>query len=219
MPDAVADAGAPPMYRPPTRDGARSGAYMFNARRPGPAATFAFETVTFHETVPGHHAQFAYLQEVPDLPLLLSSFHVVPHGEGWGLYAELLSDELGLFSDDVQRLGLLVSHAWRAVRLIVDTGLHALGWSRERALRFALSRTAMPEPFMAAEIDRYIASPGQALGYLIGLREILALRERARATNGGSLDLRAFHAAVLRHGSLPLRTLRLVVERELALPA
>jgi uncharacterized protein (DUF885 family) len=218
MPDAVGDAGTPPMYRPPTRDGTRSGAYMFNTRRPGPAATFLFETTTLHETVPGHHAQFALLQEVPDLPLLLSSFNVVAHGEGWGLYAELLSDEIGLFSDDVQRLGLLVSHAWRAVRLVVDTGIHALGWSRDRALQFALAHTAFPEQFMSAEIDRYIAWPGQALGYLIGLREILRLRERARAADRG-LDLRQFHAAVLRHGSLPLRTLRSVVERELAIPS
>jgi uncharacterized protein (DUF885 family) len=166
--------------------------------------------------VPGHHAQFARLQLVPELPLLLSGFYVVAHGEGWGLYAEQLADELGLYSDDRQRLGMLGMAAWRAVRLVVDTGLHARGWSRAQALAFALAHTPLPESFMAAEIDRYIAAPGQALGYLVGQRELLRLRAHAQARLGAAFDLRDFHAAVLDHGSLGLPVLSQVVEAWMA---
>jgi uncharacterized protein (DUF885 family) len=212
MPGHMAASGTAPMYSPPARDGSRAGAYLFNTVNPGPAGGWGLETAAFHEGVPGHHAQFARLQLVPDLPLLLSAFHVVAHGEGWGLYAEQLADEFGLYSDDIQRLGMLGAAAWRAVRLVVDTGLHAHGWSRERALAFALAHTPIPEPFMAAEIDRYIATPGQALGYLVGQREILRLRDHARTRLGAAFDLRDFHAAVLDHGSLPLPVLSQVVE-------
>ena len=118
----------------------------------------------------------------------------------------------GLYSDDTQRLGMLSCAAWRAVRLVVDTGLHARGWSRERAREFALSHSPMPEDFVNAEIDRYIALPGQALGYLIGQREILRLREHARVQLGAAFDIRDFHSAVLDHGALPLTVLRGVVE-------
>jgi uncharacterized protein (DUF885 family) len=181
MPEQLAAAGTPPMYSPPARDGSRAGAYLFNTLNPGPAAGWGLEACAFHEGVPGHHAQFARLQLVPELPLLLSGFYVVAHGEGWGLYAEQLADELGLYSDDRQRLGMLGNAAWRAVRRVVDTGLHARGWSRTQALGFALAHTPLPESFMAAEIDRYIAAPGQALGYLVGQRELLRLRAHARA--------------------------------------
>jgi uncharacterized protein (DUF885 family) len=212
MPPNLAKAGVPPAYSAPARDGSRAGAYLFSHLNPGPAGSWALEATAFHEAVPGHHAQFARLQLMPDLPLLLSAFPVVAHGEGWGLYAEQLADELGLYSDQVQRLGVLGCAAWRAVRLVVDTGLHARGWSRTRALAFALAHTPMPEPFMRAEIDRYIAMPGQALGYLVGQREILRLRDHARARLGAAYDIRDFHAAVLDHGSLPLPVLSQVVE-------
>ena len=212
MPQQLAAAGTPPMYSPPARDGSRPGAYLFNTVYPGPAAGWGLEAFAFHEGVPGHHAQFARLQLVPELPLLLSGFYVVAHGEGWGLYAEQLADELGLYSDDRQRLGMLGMAAWRAVRLVVDTGLHARGWSRAQALAFALAHTPLPESFMAAEIDRYIAAPGQALGYLVGQRELLRLREHARARLGAAFDLRDFHAAVLDHGSPALPVLSQVVE-------
>jgi uncharacterized protein (DUF885 family) len=212
MPPHLATSGTPPMYSPPARDGSRAGAYLFNRARPGPAGSWALEAIAFHEGVPGHHAQYARLQLVADLPLLLSAFAVVAHGEGWGLYAERLADELDLYSDDIQRLGMLVGTAFRAVRLVVDSGLHARGWSRTRALAFALAHTPIPEPFMDAEIDRYIAMPGQALGYLVGQREILRLRDHARARLGAAWDIRDFHAAVLDHGSLPLRVLSQVVD-------
>jgi uncharacterized protein (DUF885 family) len=216
MPEQLAAAGTPPMYSPPARDGSRAGAYLFNTVHPGPAAGWGLEACAFHEGVPGHHAQFARLQLVPELPLLLSGFYVVAHGEGWGLYAEQLADELGLYSDDRQRLGMLGNAAWRAVRRVVDTGLHARGWSRTQALGFALAHTPLPESFMAAEIDRYIAAPGQALGYLVGQRELLRLRAHARARLGAAFDLRDFHAAVLDHGSLALPVLSQVVEAWIA---
>jgi uncharacterized protein (DUF885 family) len=212
MPPHLAESGTQPMYSPPARDGSRSGAYLFNQVNPGLAGGWGLEAIAFHEGVPGHHAQYARLQLVPDQPLLLSAFNVVAHSEGWGLYAEQLADELGLYSDHLQRLGMLGLAALRAVRLVVDTGLHARGWSRTRALQFALAHTPMPESFLRAEIDRYIAMPGQALGYLIGQREILRLRDHARTRLGAGWDLRDFHAAVLDHGALPLPVLSQVVE-------
>ena len=212
MPPHLAAFGAPPFYSPPARDGSQPGTYLFNSAQPGQAGSWALEATAFHEAVPGHHVQFSRLQLLPELPLLLSAFYVVPHGEGWGLYAERLADELGLYSDDIQRLGMLASTAWRAVRLVVDSGLHARGWSRGRAREFAFAHSPMPEAFIAAEIDRYIALPGQALGYYIGQQEILRLRERARARLGAAYDIRDFHSAVLDHGSLPLTLLGKVVE-------
>jgi uncharacterized protein (DUF885 family) len=212
MPPHMAEFGAPPYYSPPTRDGSRPGAYLFNSAHPGQAGSWALEATTFHEAVPGHHAQFARLQLMPHLPLLLTAFYVVPHGEGWGLYAERLADEFGLYSDDTQRLGMLGCAAFRAVRLVVDSGLHARGWSRARALKFMLAHSPMPGAFVDAEVDRYIAVPGQALGYHIGQREILRLRDNARARLGAGYDIRDFHSAVLDHGSLPLAVLGTVVE-------
>jgi len=211
MPRHMAEFGAPPYYSPPARDGSRPGAYLFNDVHPGQAGSWALEATAFHEGVPGHHAQFARVQLLPQLPLLLSGFYVVPHGEGWGLYAEGLADELGLYSDDVQRLGMLGSAAFRAVRLVVDTGLHARGWSRAWAREFALAHSPMPEDFVDAEMDRYIALPGQALGYLVGQREILRLRDDARSRLGAAYDIRDFHSAILDHGSLPLAVLGQVV--------
>jgi uncharacterized protein (DUF885 family) len=211
MPPHMAEFGAPPYYSPPSRDGSRPGAYLFNTIHPGQAGSWALEATTFHEAVPGHHAQFARLQLMPHLPRLLTAFYVVPHGEGWGLYAERLADELGLYSDDTQRLGMLACAAWRAVRLVVDSGLHARGWSRDQARAFALAHSPMPPDFAEAEIDRYIAVPGQALGYLVGQREILRLREQARSRLGAAFDLRDFHSAVLDHGSVPLTVLGQIV--------
>jgi uncharacterized protein (DUF885 family) len=216
MPPHMAGFGAPPYYSPPARDGSRPGAYLFNTVQPGQAGCWALEATTFHEAVPGHHAQFSRLQLMPDLPLLLTAFYVVPHGEGWGLYAEQLADELGLYSDQTQRLGMLACTAWRAVRLVVDTGLHARGWSRDQVRAFALAHSPMATDFVDAEVDRYIAVPGQALGYLVGQREILRLRDDARSRLGAAFDLRDFHSAVLDHGSVPLTVLGRIVADSVA---
>ena len=216
MPPHMAEFGAPPYYSPPTRDGSRAGAYLFNTVHPGHAGSWALEATAFHEAIPGHHVQFTRLQAMHHLPLLLTTFYVVAHGEGWGLYAEQLADEVGLYSDDIQRLGMLSCAAWRAVRLVVDSGMHARGWSRARAREFALAHTPMPESFIDAEIDRYIGVPGQALGYLVGQREILRLRDHAGTQLGAVYDIRDFHSAVLDHGSLPLTVLSQVVEEWIA---
>jgi len=212
MPAHMAEFGAPPYYWPPARDGSRPGAYLFNNAQPGQAGSWALEVTAFHEGVPGHHVQFSRMQLLARLPLLLTAFYVVPHGEGWGLYAEQLADEFGLYSDDTQRLGMLSCAAWRAVRLVVDTGLHSRGWSRARAREFALAHSPMPADFVDAEIDRYIALPGQALGYLVGKQEILRLRDKARSQLGADYDIRDFHAAILDHGSLPLTVVGQVVD-------
>ncbi len=212
MPEHLARFAAPPYYSPPARDGSRPGAYLFNSVHPGQAGSWALEATAFHEGVPGHHAQFSRMQLMPHLPQLVTAFNVVPHSEGWGLYAERLADEFGLYSDDTQRLGMLSCAAWRALRLVVDTGLHARGWSQAQAREYALAHSPMPENFVNAEIDRYIALPGQALGYHIGQQEILRLRDYARTQLGAGFDIRDFHAAVLDHGTLPLATLREVVE-------
>jgi len=216
MPPHMAEFGAPPYYSPPAPDGSRPGAYLFNTVQPGHAGVWALEAMAFHEGVPGHHAQFARMQLQPHLPLLQTAFYVVPHGEGWGLYAERLADEFGLYSDDTQRLGMLGCAAWRAVRLVVDSGLHARGWSRQRATEFAMTHSPMPEAFLDAEIDRYIALPGQALGYLVGQREIMRLRDDARSRLGSAFDIRDFHSAILDHGFLPLAVLGQVVEEWVA---
>lgn len=212
MPPHMAEFGAPPYYSPSARDGSHPGAYLFNTVQPGHAGSWALEAMAFHEGVPGHHVQFARMQLQSHLPLLQTAFYVVPHGEGWGLYAERLADEFGLYSDDMQRLGMLGCAAWRAVRLVVDSGLHARGWSWQRAREFAMTHSPMPEAFLDAEIDRYISWPGQALGYLVGQREILRLRDDARSRLGAAFDIRDFHSAILDHGFLPLAVLGQVVQ-------
>jgi uncharacterized protein (DUF885 family) len=211
MPVHMAEFGAPPYYSPPARDGSRPGAYLFNTIHPGAAGSWATDATAFHEAVPGHHVQFARLQAMSELPRLLTAFYTVPHGEGWGLYAEQLADELGMYSDEVQRLGMLGCAIWRAVRLVVDSGLHARGWSVARACQYALAHSPMPPEFVTAEVDRYVAVPGQALGYHIGQREILRLRASARARLGAAFDIRDFHSAILDRGSLPLPVLGEVV--------
>ena len=195
MPPHMAGFGAPPYYSPPARDGSRPGAYLFNDVHPGQAGSWALEATAFHEGVPGHHAQFARVQLLPDLPLLLAGFYVVPHGEGWGLYAERLADEFGLYSDDVQRLGMLGCAAWRAVRLVVDSGLHARGWSRARAREFALAHSPMPEDFVDAR-DRSLYRAARPGARLPGR----AARDPAAARRGQSPA-----GSRLRHPRFPLR--------------
>jgi len=207
MPEVVAVSGAAPHYTPPRLDGGRPGTYWFNTRRPTAGTGWDTEAVAFHEAVPGHHLQLSRLQLLTGLPALQRQRSLPVFSEGWGLYAEQLAEEAGLYSDDRGLLGSIEASLMRAARLVVDTGLHALGWSRERALEFAVTHVPVPPEFMAAEIDRYIVMPGQALAYLTGKLEILRLREEARRRLGPAFSLPAFHAAVLDHGSLPMPTL------------
>jgi uncharacterized protein (DUF885 family) len=207
MPEVVAVSGAAPHYTPPRLDGGRAGTFWFNTERPTAGTGWDIEVVAFHEAVPGHHLQLSRLQLLTELPALQRQRSLPVFSEGWGLYAEQLAEEAGLYADDRGLLGSISSALMRAVRLVVDTGLHYYGWSRERALEFMAEHVPMPREFLAAEIDRYVVMPGQALAYLTGKLEIIRLREDAQRRQGQDFSLPAFHAAVLDHGSLPMPTL------------
>ena len=207
MPDVVARSGAAPHYTPPRLDGGRPGTFWFNTLRPTAGTGWDIDVVAFHEAVPGHHLQLSRLQLLSGLPALQRQRSLPVFSEGWGLYAEQLAEETGLYADERGLLGAVSTALMRAVRLVVDTGLHAFGWSRERAVRYAVDHVPMPPEFMAAEIDRYIVMPGQALCYLTGKLEIERLRDEARRRLGPAFSLSDFHAAVLDHGSLPMPTL------------
>ncbi len=207
MPEVVAVSGAAPHYTPPRLDGGRPGTFWFNTKRRTAGTGWDLEVVAFHEAVPGHHLQLSRLQLLTDLPALQRQRSITVFSEGWGLYAEQLAEEAGLDTDDRALLGSISSSLMRAARLVVDTGIHAFGWSREQALDFATEHVPMPREFLAAEIDRYVVMPGQALAYLTGKLEILRLREEAARRLGPAFSLPAFHAAVLDHGSLPMPAL------------
>jgi uncharacterized protein (DUF885 family) len=207
MPQVVALGGAAPHYTPPRLDGGRAGTFWFNTERPTAGTGWDLEVVAFHEAVPGHHLQLSRLQLLTDLPALQRQRSLPVFSEGWGLYAEQLAEEAGLYTDDRGLLGAISSSLMRAARLVVDTGLHFFGWSRERALDFMVTHVPMPPEFLAAEIDRYIVVPGQALAYLTGKLEIIRIREEAQRRLGQEFSLPAFHSAVLDHGSLPMPTL------------
>jgi uncharacterized protein (DUF885 family) len=201
-------------YMPPTADGARPGTYYINTHDIEGKALHQIASVTYHEANPGHHFQIALEMEFEDRPALRrfggllagSSF-----AEGWGLYSERLADDMGLYVDDWERLGMLAAQAHRAARLITDSGLHAFGWSREQAIE-KLVAGGSPRGESEVEVDRYIALPAQALAYMVGMVEIEDARRRTETAEGDSFDLRAFHDRLLALGQLPLPALR----RELA---
>ena len=211
MPATVAESGMAPHYTRPKPDGSRPGTYWFNTMRATAGAGWDLEAVAFHETVPGHHSQLARALAQPDLPLL-QQLSVTVHAEGWGLYAERLAGEFGLYSDARAELGSVYIELHRAARLVVDTGLHALGWSRQQARDYMLEHVALPETFLNDEIDRYIAWPGQALAYMSGQREILRLRAAAESALGGAFDLPSFNGALLDSGSVPMPVLATIVD-------
>lgn len=195
-------------YRPPAVDGSRPGAFCLGTTDPGERYRYEYEALAFHESVPGHHLQLATAQTL-DIPRYRRHLDVelCAFNEGWGLYGERLADEIGLYSSPVARLGMLSFAALRACRLVVDTGMHHLGWSRQQAIDFMYARTATTRAHVTSEVDRYVAWPGQALAYVTGKREITRLREQAEASLGPRFDLRRFHHAVLRNGAIPLTLL------------
>jgi uncharacterized protein (DUF885 family) len=207
MPEVVAVSGAAPHYTPPRLDGGRPGTFWFNTERPTAGTGWDIEVVAFHEAVPGHHLQLSRLQLLTGLSALQRQRSLPVFSEGWGLYAEQLAEEAGLYADDRGLLGSISTSLMRASRLVVDTGIHAFGWSRERALEFLAQHVPMPREFLAAETDRYVVMPGQALAYLTGKLEILRIREDAERRLGPAFSLPDFHAAVLDHGSLPMPAL------------
>jgi uncharacterized protein (DUF885 family) len=194
-------------YQPPAADGSRPGAHVVNTHQPQLRPRFEYETLAFHESVPGHHLQFGIGQSLTDLPDFRRFAYITAYGEGWALYTERLCDQMGLYRDELSRFGMVSFDAWRACRLVVDTGMHHFGWSRDRAISYLRENTALSESNIANEVDRYIAEPGQALAYMIGRLRIRALRDRLRAAQGAGFDYRDFHHRVLGHGSVPLDTL------------
>jgi uncharacterized protein (DUF885 family) len=204
--------GAPAAYyRPPALDGSRPGIYFVNTDQADQRGRATYEAVAFHEAVPGHHFQLTRQQELTDLPLVRRLGGFTAYSEGWGLYAERLADEMGLYSDDLARLGMLSEDSMRAARLVVDTGLHAMGWSRAQVVEFLQANTATPAVEVETEADRYIAAPGQALSYMVGRLEIQRIRAEAEQRLGARFDIRAFHDTVLGSGPLPLTVLDQVV--------
>jgi uncharacterized protein (DUF885 family) len=203
-------------YRQPSVDGSRPGQYFVNTGFPETRPRYEAEALAYHESIPGHHLQIAIGQELTDLPDFRRHLGPTAFFEGWGLYTERLSDEMGLYSSDLDRIGILSFDGWRACRLVVDTGMHALGWTRQQAIDFMAAHTALGANNIANEVDRYIVWPGQALAYKLGQLEILRLRDEARARQGSRFDIRAFHDALLGQGALSLGALRASVERRLA---
>ncbi len=203
-------------YRRPVPDGSMPGAYYVNVHAPETRPRHEAEVLAYHEAVPGHHLQVALAQELPDTPAFLRYAGMTAFVEGWALYTERLADELGLYSSDLDRLGMLSYDAWRSARLAVDTGLHYLGWSRQQAIDFMLANTPLAENNIVNEVDRYITTPGQALAYKTGQLEILRLRAEARAALGDDFDLAGFHDVVLGSGAVTLPVLEQLVEKWVA---
>ena len=198
-------------YSLPAEDGSRPGRYYINLYAPETRPRYEAEVLAFHEAVPGHHLQIAIGQELEGLPAFQRMLGATAFFEGWGLYTERLSDEMGLYSGDMDRFGILSFDAWRAGRLVVDTGMHALGWTRDEAIAYLHDHTALGDNNIANEVDRYIVMPAQALAYKVGQLEILRLRDEARARLGQRFDIRAFHDVVLGNGAISLPTLADVV--------
>lgn len=205
-------------YYQPDEKLTRKGIFYANTYDATSRVRFNMPALAVHEAVPGHHLQIAIGQELEGLPDFRKHLGPTAFFEGWGLYAERLSDEMGLYSADMDRIGILSFDGWRACRLVIDTGLHALGWTRQQAIDFMAAHTALSRSNIENEVDRYIVWPGQALAYKLGQLEILRLREEARARLGAAFDIRAFHDAVLGNGALGLEALRSIVERRLAAP-
>ena len=207
--------GAKAFYFPPAGDGSRGGTFFVNIADPTSWGTFELESMAFHEGIPGHHLQLAIASELSDVPEFRKHIHNAAYAEGWGLYTERLSDEMGLYSSAVDRMGMFSADSMRACRLVVDTGLHALGWSREQAVDYMVANSPLAEGVVRPEVDRYIVSPGQACSYMVGRLEIQRMRAEAEQRQGQDFDIRKFHSAVLDSGSLPLGVLDRVVRSRL----
>ena len=203
-------------YRPGSPDGKRPGVFYVNTWDLPSRPTYLMQAIYLHEAVPGHHFQVSLAQETDELPRFRRHAEFTAYDEGWGLYAESLGRELGLYDDPYSELGALMMEIWRAVRLVVDTGLHSQGWTREQAIDYMRANTSIGRADIVAEVERYIARPGQALAYKVGEIRIRALRREAERTLGARFDVREFHTQVLAGGSLPLPVLEEQIRRWLA---
>ena len=171
------------------------------------------KTLAYHEGTPGHHYQLSIQQELEDMPFFRKMVPFIAYSEGWALYAERVAYEMGMLPDPYDNIGRLQAELFRAVRLVVDTGIHAQRWSREKAIGYMLANTGMTESDVVAEIERYFVMPGQATAYKVGMTKILELREKAQQALGDQYDVRDFHRAVLNNGSVPLNILEQLVDQ------
>ena len=199
-------------YNPAPLDGSRPGIFFANLRDLSEQPKFSMHTLAYHEAVPGHHLQISIAQELKGLPIFRSVIPFTAYSEGWALYAERLAWEAGYEKDPMDNLGRLRDEMFRAVRLVVDTGMHAKRWTREQAIEYMMANTGKPEAEVVTEIERYLVNPGQALAYKTGMLKILELRERAKSALGAKFDIRAFHDVVLKNGAMPLTVLERLVD-------
>jgi len=214
--EAFREASASAEYVPGTKDGSRPGVFYVPIPDVAHYNKYADESLFLHEAIPGHHYQLSLQQESQDLPEFLHPEGIGVFVEGWALYSESLGSELGLYEDPYQYFGMLSAEIHRAIRLVVDTGMHAKGWTREDAIQYSLDHEAESEAAITAEIERYMVMPGQALSYKIGQLKIRELRSRAEAALGNRFDIREFHRQVLSSGSLPLVLLEAKIDRWIA---
>ncbi len=216
IPDSIAPDTTTAYYSRPAADGSRAGIYWVNLYRPEVRPKYEIEVLSVHEAMPGHHLQIAIQQELGDMPNFRRFMGFTAFVEGWGLYSERLGYDLGLYKDPYSRFGQLTYDMWRAVRLVVDTGMHYKGWTREQAIDFFKANAAKAEHDIVNEIDRYLLMPGQALAYKVGQLKMLSLRERAERELGDRFDIRAFHDELLGAGALPLDILEQRMDRWIA---
>jgi len=210
---AFREKNGPNEYNSPAEDGSRPGVFLINAYQPEKHSRVEDESTAFHETIPGHHLQGAIALERKDIHPIGRYFANSGYAEGWALYTERLADELKLFSSDVERLGMLSDQQLRAVRLVVDSGIHTMGWTRQQAIDYMLAHTAEGERDATSEVDRYIIYPGQAASYMLGMMEIRKARDAAEKSMGSRFDIKAFHDRVLEDGGVPLTFLKEKIER------
>jgi len=199
-------------YNSPSEDGSRPGIYYANMKDMENFQKYVFTAITYHESIPGHHFQIANAMELQDIPEFRKQAGYGAYQEGWALYAEQLAKEMGFYQDPMRDFGRLQDEIWRSVRLVTDTGIHAMHWTREQAIEYFLENTPISEGDIVTEVERYFVNPGQALGYKMGMIKILELRERARLALGDQFDIRSFHDVVIGRGAMPLPVLEAQIE-------